>query len=95
MIDFPEPQIIFAKISRGLKPILNATVKAHIYRPTGGIISIELFDDGLYADRFKDDGIYSRHFTNFNTDGEYFARVSLEYFFYKTEYFNFNSFVFI
>ena len=95
VINFPETQIIFAKISRGLKPILNATVKAHIYRPTGGIISIELFDDGLYADRFKDDGIYSRHFTNFNTDGEYSARVSAGIiFFYKTEYFNFKSYAF-
>jgi hypothetical protein len=75
VINFPETQVIFAKISRGLKPILNATVKAHIYRPTGDFISIELFDDGLYADRFKDDGIYSRYFTNFNMDGPYYAQV--------------------
>ena len=38
-----EPQIIYASISRGLKPILNATVKAYVYRPSGDYIEIRKF----------------------------------------------------
>jgi len=36
----------------------------------------ELYDDGLHADRYKDDGIYTREFSNFNMNGQYYARVS-------------------
>lgn len=75
VVNYPQRQIIYASLSRGLKPILNASVKAIIYRPSGDYISLELNDNGLGADRFKNDGIYTRYFSNFITDGLYYARV--------------------
>lgn len=68
-------QKIYVSLSKGLKPILNATVKAHIFRPSGDLIELMLYDNGLFADRFKNDGIYSRYFSSFNQDGNYFAIV--------------------
>lgn len=70
------PQKLFVSLSKGLKPILNATVKAFIHRPSGDVIELNLYDNGLFADRFRNDGIYSRYFSNFNQDGNYFAIVS-------------------
>ena len=69
-------QVIFASFSKDLNPILNASVKAVIYRPSGDSISLELHDNGLNADRSANDGIYSRYFSNFNINGNYFARVN-------------------
>jgi hypothetical protein len=78
------PQKLFVSLSKGLKPILNATVKAFIHRPSGDVIELNLYDNGLFADRFRNDGIYSRYFSNFNQDGNYFAIVSVSkiYFYY-------------
>jgi hypothetical protein len=77
VVNYPKQtqQIIYASLSKGLKPILNASVKAFIYRPSGDVLSLELKDNGLNADRFKNDGIYTRQFSNFNLNGTYFARV--------------------
>ena len=71
-----DSQVVYASISRNLQPIINATVRAIIYRPTGDYISLELYDNGLNADRYANDGVYTRYFTNFNFDGVYFARVN-------------------
>lgn len=35
-----DKQILFASISRGIKPIINATVKAFVYRPSGDYVEI-------------------------------------------------------
>ena len=69
-------QVLYVAVSKGLKPILNATVKAYIHRPSDDIIELNLLDNGIFADRFKNDGIYSRYFTSFNLDGKYFAMVT-------------------
>ncbi len=70
-----DTQMIYASISRNLQPILNASVRALIHRPTGDYISLELYDNGLNADRYANDGVYTRYFSNFNSNGVYFARV--------------------
>lgn len=74
-LTWPGTQVIYASVSKGFKPILNASVKAFIHRPFGDTIELTLFDDGLYADRFKNDGIYSRFFTSFVANGNYLATV--------------------
>ncbi len=75
-IEYPKnTQVIYASVSRNLQPILNASVRALIYRPSGDYISLELYDNGLNADRYADDGVYTRYFSNYNVDGVYFARV--------------------
>ena len=76
VIAYPQKQTLYASLARGYKPILNATVKATIYRPTGDYVTLELRDDGLHADRFRDDGIYSRYFSSYVGNGVYYARVS-------------------
>lgn len=73
---YPQSQVLYASLSKGMKPILNASVKAFIYRPGGIVISLELRDDGLNEDRFQNDGIYTRQFSNFDENGLYHARVS-------------------
>lgn len=75
ILNFPTPQHIHVSLSKGLKPILNATVQAVIYRPSGDYVTIKLHDNGLNADRFKDDGIYTRDFSNFDLNGTYYGRV--------------------
>ncbi len=80
-VEYPkDTQIIYASVSKNLQPILNASVRAIIYRPKGDYISLELFDNGLNADRYADDGVYTRYFSNYNVDGIYFARVNLIFF---------------
>ena len=76
-LKYPDEQVIYAKLSKNLMPILNATVRAIIYRPSGSSVTLELYDNGLGADRFKDDGIYSRNFLNYEMDGVYRSQVSL------------------
>ena len=75
VLEYPQSQVIFAAVSKDLKPIINASVKALIYRPSGDQITLELHDNGLNADRSANDGIYSRYFSNFNLNGHYFGRV--------------------
>lgn len=35
-----DTQTLYASISRGLKPIINATVKAFVFRPSGDYVEI-------------------------------------------------------
>ena len=76
VLDTPSSQIIYLALSLGNKPILNAVVTAQIFRPSGDSITLNLLDNGINADRFKDDGVYSRFFSNFNMDGDYYAKVN-------------------
>ena len=40
-IEYPfDSQTLYVAVSRGLKPILNATVKAYVYRPSGDHVEI-------------------------------------------------------
>jgi hypothetical protein len=75
VVYYPETQKLFVKLSAGLRPILNATVAASIFRPSGDYQVLELNDNGLNADRYKDDGVYSAQFTSFSLNGSYHARI--------------------
>ncbi|CAF0782079.1 unnamed protein product [Brachionus calyciflorus] len=77
VLNEPSMQILFLSLSLGNKPIVNASVKATIYRPIGDSFNLQLYDDGLNADRFQNDGVYSRYFSNFNSDGKYFAKIEI------------------
>lgn len=49
-IDYPgDTQILYASVSKNLQPILNASVRALIYRPSGDYIPVELYDNGEWA----------------------------------------------
>jgi hypothetical protein len=75
IIKYPEMQAIYVSLSKNLKAIINASVRAVILRPSGDYVTVELYDNGNNADRFKDDGVYTRYFTNYNMNGIYSARV--------------------
>jgi hypothetical protein len=75
VVYYPDTQKLFVKLSAGLRPILNATVAASIFRPSGDYQILELTDNGLNADRYKDDGVYSAQFTSFSLNGSYHARI--------------------
>ena len=81
ILSYPSMQAIYVSVKKAFRPILNATVQAIIYRPIGEPLILDLYDDGLFCDRFKNDGIYSRYFLAFNSNGPYTAQVSVFYFF--------------
>lgn len=80
MLDADNPQSIYLALSMANRPIINAKVEAIIHRPTGDFVKIELYDNGLNADRFKDDGIYTRYFSEFNSNGIYSGIVMLKFY---------------
>jgi hypothetical protein len=86
ILSFPSMQALYVSISKLSKPILNATVQAIILRPVGDPLILDLFDDGLFSDRFKNDGIYSRYFISYNSNGPYTAHVRIELRFFKFFY---------
>ena len=77
ILSYPSMQALYVSISKLSKPILNATVRAIIMRPIGAPLILDLFDDGLFSDRFKNDGIYSRYFLSYNSNGPYTAHVCI------------------
>ncbi|XP_013380548.1 calcium-activated chloride channel regulator 3A-1 [Lingula anatina] len=72
--------VVYAEVSKGYAPIVNAKVVATVDRPQGDPLELELKDNGAGADNQKDDGVYSAYFTNFNGNGRYgvSAKVSME-----------------
>lgn len=70
-----EAATIFAKVLKGGRGILKASVNATILRPDHSTVKIELFDNGKGADIKKNDGVYSRYFANFNQQGRYSVEV--------------------
>jgi calcium-activated chloride channel regulator 3/4 len=77
IVHYPQMQVLYVMLSREHRPILDAHVEAIVYRPNGEQITIELFDDGLHADRYKNDGVYSRYFIDYSVNGPYCALVRL------------------
>ena len=67
---------VVADVRQGTRPVLGATVKAVVERPsvagnTGPAVELELFDSGAGADSIKNDGIYARYFTHYTGQGRY------------------------
>ena len=67
---------VVADVRQGTRPVLGATVKAVVERPsetgnTDPMVELELFDSGAGADSIKNDGIYARYFTHYTGQGRY------------------------
>lgn len=59
---FPEPLLLYAQVTHGFSPVLEAHVTAIIEHRYGTPFILELTDDGAGADAVKNDGIYSKYF---------------------------------
>ena len=67
---------VVADVRQGTRPVLGATVRAVVERPsqagtTYPAVELELFDSGAGADSIKNDGIYARYFTHYTGQGRY------------------------
>ncbi|XP_078501468.1 calcium-activated chloride channel regulator 2-like isoform X2 [Lissotriton helveticus] len=59
---FPESLLVYAQVTQGHSPVLEAHVTAIIEHQYGTPFILELTDDGAGADAVKNDGIYSKYF---------------------------------
>ncbi|XP_033120352.1 calcium-activated chloride channel regulator 1-like [Anneissia japonica] len=71
-IDFStEPVIIiYAIVTKGYLPVINAQVYASVEGPDG-ITEIQLLDNGAQPDITKDEGVYSGYYLEFSGKGRY------------------------
>ncbi|XP_042318340.1 calcium-activated chloride channel regulator 1-like isoform X2 [Sceloporus undulatus] len=76
--NFPNPMIIYAEVTQGFLPVVDANVIATVESASGISSDLELFDNGLGADIIKHDGIYSRYFTSFKENGRYSIKVRVQ-----------------
>jgi len=72
-----EPIILYAQVTQGFKPVVNAIVNAIISFPDGSQTEVRLFDGGATPDTRKNDGIYSRYFFNYITTGRYSMKIKV------------------
>ncbi|XP_028919307.1 calcium-activated chloride channel regulator 1-like [Ornithorhynchus anatinus] len=73
--DPSKPMVVYAEVSQGFLPVLQANVTAIIESEKGIVTNLQLLDNGAGADVFKNDGIYSRYFKVNNGDGRYSLKV--------------------
>jgi len=66
-----KPIILYAQVTQGFKPVINAIVNAIISFPNGTKTEVRLLDEGATPDTRKNDGIYSRYFFDYITTGRY------------------------
>ncbi|KAK8763692.1 hypothetical protein V5799_033695, partial [Amblyomma americanum] len=75
LVDKFDKAIVYAKVTKGKKVVLDAVVFATVYRPkmqdAPQAITIPLHDDGKDPDVHPDDGTYSGYFTQFTGKGRY------------------------
>ncbi|XP_077497503.1 calcium-activated chloride channel regulator 3A-1-like [Amblyomma americanum] len=73
IVDKFDKAVIYAKVTKGSKPVVDAVVVATVYRPgdTPHAINIPLYDDAEMPDVGKNDGTYSGYFTQFTGRGRY------------------------
>lgn len=74
-----KPVSIYASVTRGYAPVVNAKVFATIESPTAKFVPIvvELRDDGVAADMNKDDGVYSVAILNAKVEGKHSISVNV------------------
>ncbi|XP_004480964.1 calcium-activated chloride channel regulator 1-like [Dasypus novemcinctus] len=72
---YPNPMIVYARVSQGFLPVLGINVTATIETEDGQQVTLELWDNGAGADTVKNDGIYSRYFTDYHGNGRYSLKV--------------------
>uniref|UniRef100_A0ACB8F3J0 Uncharacterized protein n=1 Tax=Sphaerodactylus townsendi TaxID=933632 RepID=A0ACB8F3J0_9SAUR len=75
---YPSPMIIYAEVSQGFLPVIDANVTATVESQSGLAVELQLHDSGVGADIRKSDGIYSRYFTSFNGNGRYNVKVHVQ-----------------
>ena len=71
------PVMLYARVTRNLSPVVNATVLATVHRP-GAVepITIALRDTGSgYPDITRGDGVYSAYFTQFSSEPGFYSVV--------------------
>ncbi|XP_049513415.1 calcium-activated chloride channel regulator 1-like [Dermacentor silvarum] len=75
LVDGPDQAVIFAKVTKGIKVLLDADVFATVYRPKMSnephLVTVPLHDDGRDPDIQADDGTYSGYFVQFTGKGRY------------------------
>ncbi|CAK8682029.1 unnamed protein product [Clavelina lepadiformis] len=72
-----EAIVVYAQVSQGFAPVLDANVLALIQQPDGTVQEIELYDAGGAPDVRLDDGVYSRYFTGYSSPGSYGVQVTV------------------
>ncbi|XP_021052186.1 calcium-activated chloride channel regulator 3A-1-like [Mus pahari] len=75
---YPNPMIVYTRVSQGFLPVLGANVTAIIEAENGNQVTLELWDNGAGADTLKNDGIYSRYFIDFHGNGRYSLKVNAQ-----------------
>lgn len=76
-VKYPATGRIYARVTKGAKIVIRATVIATIQRPASYPVDVVLLDDGAGADRQKDDGLYSAYFTQYTSNGRYSISVTV------------------
>ncbi|XP_055498447.1 calcium-activated chloride channel regulator 1-like [Leucoraja erinacea] len=75
---WPNPLVIFAEVSHGFLPVIDAKVSATVERADGKSIIVDLLDNGADPDAVENDGIYSRYFVNFDGNGRYSFKINVQ-----------------
>ncbi|XP_063883988.1 calcium-activated chloride channel regulator 1-like [Scylla paramamosain] len=71
-VKFPDPVVVWARVTQGRSAVLKANVTALVSLPSGeGSVSLPLLDNGMGADHQAGDGVYAAYFTQFAGDGRY------------------------
>ncbi|XP_077495939.1 calcium-activated chloride channel regulator 3A-1-like [Amblyomma americanum] len=80
LVDRPDTAVVYAKVTKGKKVVLNAAVLAEVYGPNIPHEStLELHDDGRDPDNHADDGTYSGYFTKFTGKGRYVVKAHISH----------------
>ncbi|XP_076808247.1 calcium-activated chloride channel regulator 3A-1-like [Clavelina lepadiformis] len=69
--------VVYAQVSQGFAPVLDANVLALVQQPDGTVKELELYDAGAAPDVRADDGVYSRFFTSYSKPGSYGVQVTV------------------
>jgi len=79
--DFTDPTtnlVVYAQVSQGFLPVLDAKVTATITDPNSGPWVLELKDEGAAPDVKASDGVYSRNYLWYSAPGRYSVQVEVE-----------------
>nr|XP_037272951.1 calcium-activated chloride channel regulator 2-like [Rhipicephalus microplus] len=80
LVDRPDAAIVYAKVRKGKKVVVGASVLAEVYGPTQQPAStLFLHDDGREPDNHAGDGTYSGYFTDFTGQGRYTVTAGVSY----------------
>ncbi|XP_075729237.1 calcium-activated chloride channel regulator 3A-1 isoform X3 [Rhipicephalus microplus] len=80
LVDRPDAAIVYAKVRKGKKVVVGASVLAEVYGPKQRHAStLLLHDDGREPDNHAGDGTYSGYFTDFTGQGRYTVTAGVSY----------------